>query len=538
MTGDIPSGLDNLTGLRQLALADNYLSGAIPSILGTRLTQLERLDLSNNGLTGEIPNQLTSVTGLAALDLSGNQLSGTIPADIQFLRELQELDLGDKPVHRSHNRRSCRQLDQLETLRLSENPLTGCIPRELRRTMDNDLSSLGLPYCDVLLSSLTVSGATLTPGFDPAVAEYTAVAGPAQVTVTPIGGAGVTFQHLDGEDRELVDADDMVDGHQVDLVAADSTIKVRVIAADGRATHTYVIQVRRAGIPGAPAVSAVTPGPASLHVAWTPPEDTGGTSIIAYDVRYIETAASSKSEDDWTVAAAVSTGGLTGVIGGLAADIEHDVQVRAFNGAHYSPWSSTTTGTPNVGACSTGRAVAAVAADPAANPGLVSDCEALLAVEYSLQGSGTLNWSVDTPMSQWQGVTLGGTPKRVTGLDRSEEGLAGQIPSSLDRLAGLQTLDLSDNGLTGSIPSRIGNLSGLETLDLSENALTGRIPPSLSGLAALETLGPGRQRVGGRDTGLAGQRDQPGEAGPQQEPVDRTGPVLVGWAYRPVGAAP
>ena len=497
LTGDIPSALDNLTGLRQLALADNHLSGAIPSTLGTRLTQLERLDLSDNGLAGEIPNQLTYVTGLVALDLSGNRLSGTIPADIQFLRELQELYLNDNQFTGAIPE-ELRQLDQLEALRLSGNPLTGCIPKELRRTMDNDLSNLGLPYCDVLLSSLTVSGATLTPGFDPAVTEYTAVAGPVQVTVTSIGGAGVTFQHLDGEDRELVDAEDMLDGHQVDLVAADGTIKVRVIAADGRATRTYVIRVRRAGIPGAPAVSSVTPGPASLHVAWTAPEDTGGTSIISYDVRYVETAASSKAEDDWTVAAAVSTGALTGVIGGLAADIEHDVQVRAFNGAHYSPWSSTTTGTPSVGACPTARAVAAVVADPAANPGLVSDCEALLAVEYSLQGSSTLNWSVDIPMSQWQGVTLGGTPKRVTGLDRSEEGLAGQIPSSLDRLTGLQTLDMSDNGLTGSIPSRIGNLTGLETLDLSGNGLTGEIPSSLSGLAALGTLDLG-------DNGLEGE---------------------------------
>ncbi len=497
LTGDIPAGLDDLTGLRQLALAGNQLSGAIPPTLGTRLTQLERLDLSNNGLAGEIPNQLTYVTGLVALDLSGNRLSGTIPADIQFLRNLQELYLDDNQFAGAIPE-ELGQLDQLEALRLSGNPLTGCVPRELRRTMDNDLSSLGLPYCDVLLSSLTVGGATVMPGFDPAITEYTAVAGPAQVTVTPIGGTGVTFQHLDGEDRELVDADEMLDGYQVDLVDEDSTIKVRVIAADGRATHTYVIQVRRAGIPGAPAVSAVTPGAASLHVAWTPPEDTGGTSIISYDLRYIETAASSKSDDDWTVAAAVSTGELTGVIGGLTADIEHDVQVRAFNGAHYSPWSSTTTGTPNVGACSTGRAVTAVVADPAANPGLVSDCEALLAVEYSLQGSGTLNWSVDNPMSQWQGVTLDGTPKRVMGLDRSEAELAGQIPSSLDRLTGLQTLDLSDNELTGSIPSRIGNLTGLKALDLGENALTGRIPSSLGGLAALETLDLG-------DNGLEGE---------------------------------
>ena len=487
LTGDIPSGLDNLTGLRQLVLADNDLSGAIPSTLGTRLTRLERLDFSNNGLTGGIPNRLTYINGLVELDLSGNLLSGSIPGDMQFLSNLEKLYLNDNQFTGAIPER-LRHLDRLEELRLSRNPLTGCIPKELRDTTNNDLSSLGLPYCDVLLSSLTVSGATLTPGFDPAVTDYTAVAGPMRVTVTPIGGPGVTFKYLDGDDSELVDANDMQDGHQVYLGDVDTIFKVRVTSADGRATHTYTIRVSRAGMPGTPAISSVTAGAASLHVAWAAPGDTGGTPIVSYDLRYIETDAPTKSDADWTVAPRVSTGALTGTIRGLTADIEHDVQVRAFNGAHSGPWSATATGTPDVGACSTGRAVTAIVTDPDANPGLVADCEALLAVEDYLHGNGTLNWSVDLSMRDWQGVTLGGTPVRVTGLERSGEEVAGSIPSSLARLTGLQTLDLSDNDLTGTIPSRIGNLTSLETLDLGGNELTGEIPSSLGSLTALETL--------------------------------------------------
>ena len=500
LTGDIPSGLDNLTELRQLVLADNDLSGTIPPTLGTpRLTQLERLDLSKNGLTGEIPNRLTYLSGLAELDLSGNQLSGRIPAAIQFLRNLEKLYLNNNQLTGAIPA-ELRHLDNLEEVRLAQNQLTGCVPEELRWTMSNDLSGLGLPYCDVLLGSLAVSGVTLMPSFDPAVSEYTGVAGPMQVTVTPIGGPGVTFKYLDGDDGESVDADDMLDGHQVDLDAADTVIKIMVIAADGRATHTYTIGITRAGMPDAPTITTVTAGAASLHVAWTAPGETGGVPVISYDVRYIETDAPTKSDEDWTVVAGVSTGALAGVIGGLTAAIEHDVQVRAFNGAHYSAWSATATGTPNapnVGACSTGRAVTAVVADPAANPGLVSDCEVLLAVEDFLQGSGTLNWSVDLSMHDWQGVTLGGSPERVIRLDHSGEEVAGPIPSSLDRLTGLQALDLSDNNLTGTIPHRIGNLTGLETLNLSENGLTGEIPSSLSALAALATLDLGDNQLEG-----------------------------------------
>ncbi len=94
--------------------------------------------------------------------------------------------------------------------------------------------------------------------------------------MTPVGGPGVTFKYLDSDDREFADTDTMLDGHQVDLGAVDTIIKVRVLSADGTATHTYTIQVSRAGIPDAPDISGVTAGAASLHVAWTAPSDTGG----------------------------------------------------------------------------------------------------------------------------------------------------------------------------------------------------------------------------------------------------------------------
>ena len=43
------------------------------------------------------------------------------------------------------------------------------------------------------------------------------------------------------------------------------------------------------------------------------------------------------------------------------------------------------------------------------NPGLVADCETLLAARDTLKGSGTLNWSADTPIANWDGITVGGT---------------------------------------------------------------------------------------------------------------------------------
>ncbi len=129
--------------------------------------------------------------------------------------------------------------------------------------------------------------------------------------------------------------------------------------------------------------------------------------------------------------------------------------------------------------CSGGTAVT----NPGANSGLVSDCEAVLSSKDTLRGTATLNWSLDTAITSWDGVTLGGTPNRVAELDLSSRSLTGSIPSSLGSLSRLTHLNLSSNSLTGEIPEEIGQLSDLVELRLSGNSLTGCIPLPLKDVA-------------------------------------------------------
>ena len=471
LSGDIPSGLDNLIRLQELVLAGNGLSGDIPSVLGTRLTGLEQLDLSDNRLSGEIPADLRYLGRLEKLYLNGNRLTGAIPEEL-------------------------RHLDKLQELYLSRNQLTGCIPKELREAPDNDLAGLGLPYCDVLLSGLTISTAMLTPHFDPATTDYTAVAGPPRVTVTPTGEPGVTFKYLDDSGGEILDADDTTDSHQVDLSDGTTTIKVQVTSNDRRATHAYTIKVSRAGIPGIPTISNVSAGPASLTVAWTASGDTGGADIISYDLRHIKSTVTDKSDANWTLVEwAWTTGLLTATVRGLTGDTQYDVQARAFNGAHSGPWSATATGTPKAGTCKSGSAVTY----PAANLGLVSDCEVLLAAKDALRGTRMLmpDWSVSTSIGQWDGVIVDAASSRVTGLALANKQMTGRIPSSLGRLDGLKTLALSGNQLAGTIPAQLGNLASLQELKLSQNQLTGMIPTELGRLFNLTTLELGGNKLAG-----------------------------------------
>ena len=114
-----------------------------------------------------------------------------------------------------------------------------------------------------------------------------------------------------------------------------------------------------------------------------------------------------------------------------------------------------------------------------ANAALAADCDALLAMETTLAGTATLNWAPATAMVRWKGVTVEGTPKRVTQLDLRGTGLTGSIPAQLGNLTNLTHLRLNGNALTGAIPTQLGSLAKLRTLALSGNTFTGCVPNML-----------------------------------------------------------
>ena len=108
--------------------------------------------------------------------------------------------------------------------------------------------------------------------------------------------------------------------------------------------------------------------------------------------------------------------------------------------------------------------------DADSNPELVSDRDALLEARDILAGDATLNWADNTSIATWDGVTLGGTPQRVTQLNLQNKGLTGTIPVQLSRLTSLTSLHLADNALTGCIPTGLRDVevNDLETLNLPD----------------------------------------------------------------------
>ncbi len=103
------------------------------------------------------------------------------------------------------------------------------------------------------------------------------------------------------------------------------------------------------------------------------------------------------------------------------------------------------------------------------------------------QWARSTNWLTDAPIGDWYGVTTDANG-RVVDIRLKENGLRGDIHSSLDGLTRLESLDLSWNRLSGTIPLQLGNLAKLQKLYLGANELGGEIPSELGNLTRLREL--------------------------------------------------
>ena len=420
---------------------DGITTGGTPS----RVTNLE---LEDEDLTGSIPAALGNLTGLTHLDLSGNALTGSIPAELG-------------------------QLHNLEEVRLSGNSLVGCIPVGLKDVPTNDLSSLNLLYCS-----------------PPAPTGLTARATTANsVPLTWMAVSNATKYRV--EYRESGAVVWLMEGNAitttsrtVDELACGTAYELR-LSAHGSGT-TYAAAWSEPSETLTASTAACTP-PVFGATAYSfnilenaAVEAAVGTVSATDDSGEAVTYAITAGNDARLVAIGEASGAIT-----LAADISGQsgerltltVAVRDQTGSE----GTVTVTVAITGTCDSGTAVP----NPTSNPGLVADCKTLLELQNKLAardvllGTAALNWSVDTTIADWDGITTGGTPSRVTKLEVDDESLTESIPAELGSLTGLTHLDLSDNSLTGAIPAELGLLHNLEELRLSGNSLTGCIPVAL-----------------------------------------------------------
>ncbi len=430
LTGTIPAELGLLTGLRGLWLSGNQLTGPLPTELGN-LSRLTGLGLSGNRLTGGIPVGLGRLTNLTSLWLQRNRLDGAIPAELGNLASLRELYLGG-------------------------NTLTGCLPPALKSVATNDLASLGLDDC---AASLVCTEATL--GADPAV-----------------------LPELEADCNTLL-------GVQATLAGTGTlnwSATTRISSWDGVTVGGTPKRVTNLNL-GARGLTGTIPAQlgrlTNLTSLWLSGNQlTGGIPVELGQLTKLRGLGLSGNR---------LTGAVPAELGNLASLRELYLSRNRLTGC--LPLALKTVATNDLARLGLDDCAdplvctqTTLGADPATNRGLEADCNTLLGAKATLAGSGTLNWSAGTAITSWDGVTVGGAPKRVTGLRLARLGLTGVIPAELGSLTGLRNLALFENRLAGPLPPELGQLANLASLYLGRNRLTGAIPPELGSLTNLRDL--------------------------------------------------
>ncbi|KAJ0960070.1 hypothetical protein J5N97_000129 [Dioscorea zingiberensis] len=130
-TGSIPVELgQTLPKLEKLVLANNSLSGAIPSSIGN-LSSLILLSLGLNNLQGIIPEELGRLSNLIKFQVTENSLNGSIPPVLYNISSLIFFSVGGNELHGSLPTSLGANLPLLTTLLLGGNKFSGTIPASL-----------------------------------------------------------------------------------------------------------------------------------------------------------------------------------------------------------------------------------------------------------------------------------------------------------------------------------------------------------------------------------------------------------------------
>ncbi|CAI0415782.1 unnamed protein product [Linum tenue] len=130
ISGNLPSGIQNLVSLQRFEASYNNLSGTIPSAIWNIRT-LEWLDLASNSISGSVPQSIGNLTRLNRLRLARNQLQGEIPAAIENCKDLIALDLSDNNLSGVIPPQIMRLSSLSLLLNLSHNQFTGILPYEV-----------------------------------------------------------------------------------------------------------------------------------------------------------------------------------------------------------------------------------------------------------------------------------------------------------------------------------------------------------------------------------------------------------------------
>lgn len=131
LSGPIPTELSSLRFLRRLRLDSNNLQGPIPGELFSLLPRKRLVFLNNNNFTGPIPPSFFSNCSMFnILDLSNNSLNGKIPQEIGNCQKLMSISLYNNRLT-GKLPSSLTNISELTAIDVESNHIIGELPSEI-----------------------------------------------------------------------------------------------------------------------------------------------------------------------------------------------------------------------------------------------------------------------------------------------------------------------------------------------------------------------------------------------------------------------
>ena len=153
LTGLIPSAIFNSSKIEVISLYLNHFSGRLPSSIGHWLPNLEKLYLWDNMLEGIIPSSISNASLLTELELGANYFVGTIPNTLGNLWYLETLNLANNFLTRESSSLELSFLSSLTnrsliSIVLADNPLNGTLPTSIG-IFSTSLEKFVAPNCNI-----------------------------------------------------------------------------------------------------------------------------------------------------------------------------------------------------------------------------------------------------------------------------------------------------------------------------------------------------------------------------------------------------
>ena len=527
--GELPAGsFAGLSALRRLLLINNRLTSLPPDIF-SGLGELRHLDLRINELPAVPQGIFSGLTALEELHLGRNRVDPlplqlsiepvgesrfkvVIPSAAPFDLQLPVSITGGTIEGESSDVNipiGAEESGLLTVVRESGSDEPVIVDIGALPNLPSDHTGYGLASSDSLplrilpsnlptdamLIGISLGAGELDPAFSSDNSNYEVLLANDQ-TVLTVGAtlsnvkASLTF--LDAENSALEDADETANGHQLNLLAGENTIRLRVTSQDGTTEETYELVVTRDG----PADGCIRSSAVRDAILAKISDVDACSELTAEHLASIVTLDLSSQKisalTQWDFAGLesleqldLSNNELTALPSGIFADLKQLWELSIVKNELGRLPEDVFSGLTSLNILRLGRN--RLTELPS---GVFSDLTALRHLSASNNRLGSLR------VNAFDGLTA------LTSLHLSGNRLIDLPAGIFSDLTNLRELNLYENSLLTLRPDMFYGLTGLQELSLGDNDLT-EVPLDLfDGLPDLETLSLGRNQFASLPVGI------------------------------------